>query len=482
MAEYPDPISDATHDRLVAWLVQQKLLAPHANHLPLSKIMAGQNLSPLLGHQLPGQLSVGLPWPAFSQSAMPETIFWFPQSLPAGRSVHVASSRLGQKVDEQDRWFDALRTLAIQLLERSDFLVSAERTTANPFVQRIGKLFDIPVVSFTPFPDKFDLLNLGSASTSEQPQPCFFQPLNENEISLDRLLIQISAEVRAFSVRQNGNIYQAIQGRLNDLPNPNVHLLLDQQLTKKRTQTELLTRGATGWWLYQTPNNQLTTNSLPTNNPPTPKPPTQVLTLGQLDAKQYLLHWTRRRVGPWPDQNETQYLDDLIFQTDRRQHDELAALARILASRKILASRDLTRSPQPVVCFSNLPLTELTQYTTFRPHLSRWDFLPLGLAIDRQWLQKHFQARPVTYGDQQQWHHLPEPDRPFFQLNQSQKSKIDWQIEQEWRIVGDLDLNRLPQYAAIVFVPDTEAANLLATLSRWPIVVLDSKENRNRSR
>ena len=52
-------------------------------------------------------------------------IFWFPPSLPLGDSVSISSSRLGQKLDQQVDWFDAIRTLAVQLQGRKKFLITS---------------------------------------------------------------------------------------------------------------------------------------------------------------------------------------------------------------------------------------------------------------------------------------------------------------------------------------------------------------------
>ena len=79
-------------------------------------------------------------------------------------------------------------------------------------------------------------------------------------------------------------------------------------------------------------------------------------------------------------------------------------------------------------------------------------------------------ARPVNYGDEAVWQSLQEVDRPYFQLATG-KSGIDWTIEQEWRICGDLDLAEVTADDILLFVPDFESAKSLAELTDWPITL-----------
>ncbi len=146
-------------------------------------------------------------------------------------------------------------------------------------------------------------------------------------------------------------------------------------------------------------------------------------------------------------------------------------MARILASQRILATNQLTRDHQPVVCFSQLPLTQLPERRVFRKHLGRWDFQPFGIAIDRESLAE-MGAKPVIYGDEEVWASLGDQQRPFFQLESTRRQDIDWREEQEWRLIGDVDLNRIGCDSAVVFVPSLPDAEVVAALSRWPIVCL----------
>ena len=183
-----------------------------------------------------------------------------------------------------------------------------------------------------------------------------------------------------------------------------------------------------------------------------------------------MLHWTRRRRGPWPQQNEKQFLDDLVFGMDRKDHSAVASLYRILATGKLLGSRDLTRDKREVVCFSELNFAQLKEQRVFRSHLGRWDFEPYGIAVQKEWLVQRG-ADKVVYGDEATWEGLSQSQRPWFQFCDSEQG-TDWSVEKEWRVVGDLDLRQVPSDQALVFVATVEDAMRVEEVSRWPIVVL----------
>jgi hypothetical protein len=195
------------------------------------------------------------------------------------------------------------------------------------------------------------------------------------------------------------------------------------------------------------------------------------------DEARYLSHWTRRADGPWPDQTERDFVAELLRSGSPADRSPLAALARILAMQRIVATARLVRGPLRVVSFTARTLRDQIQQRTFRSHLRRWDFEPYGLCVDRQWLQARG-AQPVLYGDDRLWQSLADAQRPFFQRASTRgragAAAIDWSVEQEWRHIGDLDLRALPSHGGLVFVPSEEAARRIAAISRWPVTVLPS--------
>ena len=183
-----------------------------------------------------------------------------------------------------------------------------------------------------------------------------------------------------------------------------------------------------------------------------------------------LMHWTRRRSGPWPGDSEEEFLDDLILDSPDAGHAPIAALLRIVRQRVLLASEAAIRGSYRVVCFSELTPRELVERRVFRSHRGRYDFEPYGICLQERILVEKG-ARPVIYGDESVWSDLADGDRPFFQKRRSEESAIDWTIEREWRCLGDLSLADFGPDDAVVFVPTVEEAKTVACESPWPVTI-----------
>ena len=380
--------------------------------------------------------------------------------------------------------------------------MTAAGVTADPFVCRIGKLFRIPVVRFESLPNKLErswiAKQLEETYDSEAlrkgtPLSAFFcwlkSPQSEDaqtkagiakptRTDADHLLASTATMSLLLSIRNRGNTLATSKRRLQIRSGNATRVLVNPNLTKTKVTDELLQSGAVGWWLasYE--------DSEPIEKPPSSETDfgvqhqfTNELSKNAVDfqtikTQPFLIHWTRRRVGAWPDQTQDEYLDDLIFRSGRRRHNELHALCRILASRKILASNQLTRARRPVTCLSDMTLKELVTKRVFRAHLSRWDFEPYGIAFQRNAFLRKLGARPVVYGGEAEWQSMDEDEKPYFQTRKSSSEKIDWQTEKEWRVIGDLDLNLVGPEDAVVFVARESEIDALAELSIWPVVTL----------
>ena len=447
-----------------------------------------------------------------SDSSRPLCLIWVPglgkQLLESIQHwVHVASSRLNQKLDHETDWFDAIRTIGVQAVGGHALLMTATGTTADRFVCRIGKLFRVPVVRFEPMPMKLErswvTQQLDSTSDSNAlrlgtPLKAYFCWLDASQSSdgrgksgvakasradADRLLASLATMSLLLLVRSGGNVLTTSKQRLQTQTGNATRVLINSNLTKPKVTEQLLAAGASGWWLSATPTKDEEANSTihqPSVDEPTERSSEQDEPASDLKAtdfheikkQPFLIHWTRRRVGAWPDQTQDEYLDDLIFRSARRRHNEFAALCRILAARKILASNQLTRDRRSVTCLSDMTLKEMVSRRVFRSHLSRWDFEPYGIAFKRNVFLRQFGARPVIYGGEAEWQSLDEDQQPYFQMRKTQGDKIDWQEEKEWRVLGDVDLDRVGPEDAVVFVGRTSEVAKIAELSIWPVVAL----------
>ena len=76
-------------------------------------------------------------------------------------------------------------------------------------------------------------------------------------------------------------------------------------------------------------------------------------------------------------------------------------------------------------------------------------------------------ARPVRYGSEEQFMQLSETDRAYFQLV-SPEGK-DWRVEEEWRVMGDINLGMLDPKNAIVWVMREAEIGEIRGISRFPV-------------
>jgi hypothetical protein len=418
---------------------------------------------------------------------------WWPAGLPAGRTVGVVSSRLGRDLETRRRWFTALRAACMNLDHQRDVLVTARSISTQKFVQRAGALFGVRVLELDVWdqPDRdasrWGLRLLETAPDTDacpalQLSPPYGQTADESSWgetpAADCAVAALSDRLIVLSARAGGNVDRLVTRRLaaRGFPMASVFLALGADLVPGELAEPWMDAGAVGWYLRDAEDPQGSAEEVPwrTADPPRPRAaPVRRLAAGL--QGNLLTHWTRRRGGPWPDEREADYLDDLILDRRGADHSAFAALWRIVQTRRLIATSDLVRGAAPVVCFTEVPLGELQQRRLFRPHLARWDFEPFGISIDRSWLQQHG-AQSVCYGDQELWESLTDEQRPFFQKRTTLTRHghwIDWSAEREWRHRGNVALDEVPPEAALVFVPTLGHARQIAAISPWPVIVLE---------
>jgi hypothetical protein len=142
--------------------------------------LPGIGFSPFEVASLDGFETKSLPKQGFSGLASPEDrsllrrpcpLCWFPDGIPAGQSLLVASSRLGQRLDQYDNWFTALRTIALRFQPDQVFLITQAGMTADPFVRRLAVLFGFSILDFIPWPQESKGKTETSTSVSKVPGP-----------------------------------------------------------------------------------------------------------------------------------------------------------------------------------------------------------------------------------------------------------------------------------------------------------------------
>lgn len=390
--------------------------------------------------------------------------------LRHANSTAVLSSRLPKILDGHQRWFDAIRTIGASISRRNEVMLTAETAAANRFCMRMAALFGICCVTLEIVPMgklKGRLVQDKNAVSSSAHTIYTVYCVSDEKLQPDHLLGQLADQVYALSIRRNGNVEKSLRCRLleKDRP-PGTFILHEDELTPKALRKPLIDLGAIDWLLLSDDAKDLLAQKFTrTKN-------RQRLSYVDLNESEYLIHWTRGRSGPWPDQSANEHLDDLIFGANGGQHGDVFSLCRILASQRIIGSSNLTRDTSPVVCFSEVPLSQLRMRKVFRRHLQRWDFLPYGIAIKRKVLEREFGCRPVVYGDEETWESLAVDHRPLFQLAKSTNREIDWQEEREWRVVGDVDLRKIDLSDGVVFVGNENDLEKLSPLSLFDLIVL----------
>lgn len=456
------------------------------------------------------RLTWGIPGPnqALLADWLGPRLAWWPQGIPRGSRVAVASSRLGRKLEARRSWFAVLRAACARLDPEDDILLVSKGTTTARYVERCGDLFGLRLLGVQTWGrdeptwarwwrrirqataverDRFSIAQvylspaLGPADRCPAPSPwaaCCELPVR------DRVLVGMGEKLVVLHVRNHGVLHQLLRARLDDTrwSPTSVRIALGQNLTHGELADELLGNGALGWLVLNTLKSEVA--SSPVRLAPARAMPRAPISQGISpsipdDSRgapwDYLTHCTRRRDGPWPDQNEEDYLDDLILQREGMERSALATLKRIITQRRLIASSQSIRGGTPVVSFTSVPLAALRPLRVFRPHRSRWDFESYGICIHRSWLQQR-NIQPVRYAPDSHWDRIPREERPYFQRDRSRtgscRTTIDWTVEHEWRHVGDLPLEELPPDLAFVFVPTPEEAAQLSPFSRWPVVVL----------
>jgi len=460
-----------------------------------------------------GHLSVGLIAQP-PESILNEFLIWAPRGIPNHQRVALFSSRLGTQLEKHADVFKAIRTL-VSRLSLQQVLASVERTALDKFVSRAADWWDKPVIRMQRLPGSFNrgfLISQGIAGPSRY-YPVYLVRLKQTEpgdapsgtrtsptqprgspghsrLPGDEILAQWVDLAYVLHCGAGGHTERAIGKRLSICDAAKQPTLISSRIDPLVARP-WLDRGGIAWHLLdeaETSPPAANASSQAKHLDPTVPAATGQSTTLDLESDPYLIHCVsdRKRTG-WPDETEDRYLDRWLFgdlelklhaatgqASPANPYSALMGLQRILASGKLVASGKWMHSRQPCVCFTAIPLSELSRLTRFRPHKSNWEFLPFGLCLRRSILHE-LGCRPVIYGQPRTRDNLPRSQRWRFQPAHSQDGQIDWKREREWRIQGSVDLRQFGPADLVVFVEHPNEIPHIEPLSHWPTVALQQR-------
>jgi len=297
----------------------------------------------------------------------------------------------------------------------------------------------------------------------------------------DRAVAFLSDLLIAIHIRPNGKLLKIVEARIleSNIPPGSTWVAMHPTPanSQRKTEQKLSDAGAILWMFKQEqPEDALPSltslwgchqRSQPATLVPVLKAPSQLM-----ESNTHLIHCTRSRHGPWPDQSSSRFLDEALCMELQERPHPASTLARILSQQRITATNHLKRGVTATSCWSACTLRQLVGRRSFQPHLCRWDWEPFGIAIRRSRLMD-LGARPVTYLQQRVIRALPLEEQPFAQPSPSRHGDRDWTEEREWRVAGDLRLHSIAFSDAFVFTANRLTAMQLAPISRWPVCFIE---------
>lgn len=464
-------------------------------------------------------VTLGIPWLSAECSLrwLGARIFFWPQGIPSRRRVSIISSRLKQRLDEESWWFDLLRTAVLRTDPTLDLLCSVTGTSAHRFVSRAAALFGRSLLEFRldaqESPVNGDAVSNWLTNTANsmawdssavlsdedlvaEPQPVeayvpgrhlsvFVSPPLEfafhakacnsgDEPIGDRILCAAGDRLQVLRARQNGAIHALLNRHATDTERCKSIVMVASESGGEFPEIAANISGCIVPWLLKS---GVETTERPVTNAVHNAIDVRISASGVENLIstpltypcEWLLHWTRSTVGPWPDQDEQEFEDELILGCRSSDRSALATLLRIVNEGKLYASSEAIRGGHRVVSFTEVPLRDFRHRRTYRRHRRRYDFEPWGIAIRRDVL-KSAGARAVIYGDEETWRTTLDQDRPFFQ---NIGTGDGWtQDEREWRIMGHVQLEELPTSAVIVFVDSDSARRIVQEQTEWQVIVV----------
>ncbi len=432
-------------------------------------------------------LQFPIPWSTTLTTHLGSIVYQLkrPSNVPMPREwLGLISSHSAKHGYASQDWQESLLS-ALQLADRQGWgIMCAYPAPYSEVIIHACKRFKVPYRLVSAVDSSGNHKAKSSASVEGNSVDCGILWLICNEASTSQKIpihdiatVFLSHHLFVLELNEGGKMAQLLEARLQckEIPPGSTYLSLARNQSAKTARSknsDWLDRGAVGWLNTRSrefSNNFFRSVRKESSHGTTQQPIFPIRLLRDSDSK-YLVHCTRSRRGPWPDQSIDQFHDELLQSPWIEQPSVFESLERILQSQRIVATNGLRRGKVETVCFSSNEISHLLSMRKFQIHLARWDWEPYGMMIDRDWLERKG-AKQVSYMDQATAHRTSEEDLTYCQVVANDAGSRDWRAEHEWRIAGDVRLGQLPFSKAIVFVPTLAEAKLLQSLSRWPIAI-----------
>lgn len=462
--------------------------------------------------------TIGLPWLTIetSRNWIGHRILFWPRGVPPQRRIGVVSSRLGRQWDRHPRWFDLMRTAVLQIDGDRECLCVVTETDVAKVSLRAAQLFQKPCLSFqissAPLLQQpAEILNwlrdISANPDAENPMDRFMVPVAvsppialvddrssgscgdfESFPIADRLNFAVCDRLMILKMRSGGNMEQLIRRHLSDHERSANLIMLAEEDSDKKCPLPLSDDGSLNsvvrWIVHDRSRSAVDRSSSTAGMSEATSGQTSAAKFEETESHRpaladgplvkpsdWLLHWTRDRKGPWPDQDIHDWLDELLLGCPGAKRSAFASLLRIISEMRLRSSDEGIRGGTSVVSFTEVPLSEFRQRRVYRTHRLRYDFEPWGIAIRRRALAGCGAVR-VVYGDEREWDALPPDTRWTFQKATAGSGATDNLAEREWRIRGDLVLSEFSHDDLCCFVDTAEAAQILAQQTDRTVIVV----------
>ncbi len=189
----------------------------------------------------------------------------------------------------------------------------------------------------------------------------------------------------------------------------------------------------------------------------------------QLFEQGWLTHWTHTWPGAWPGEEPWEFYRDML--ADRRSYvrDAKETLKRIIGEGLLRGSSWKMPSGESAISFTALSPVEAISLMRWRKRYTRYSLEPYGLAFRQEPLERQG-AREVCYLRPRE----PVPSGEERLFTQSAGRKGNWAVEREWRLKGDLKLEKFTRKELVLITEDSEVSEVFRTKLNpiWEVIPL----------